>query len=173
MLDSILVSSVALIIAAIKLDLIGDNVMIQCRQRLHPASSPLSESCLWEEVFCYRQFSLSLAGLAFHPHLLSHSLHTLPQPDSCPPFPFQAWLASSQLGSSCLIISSMETEEREGGPLKRNLLISALGVKKKIPRKISLQALGMSNWKAPRPCFQDFVNPEMDCQDPVLQTCSF
>lgn len=30
-----------------------------------------------------------------------------------------------------MIIGSMETEEREWGPLQRNLLVSALGVKKK------------------------------------------
>lgn len=46
MLDSVLVSPIALIIAAIKVALIGVNVMLQFRQRLHPASSPLSEFCL-------------------------------------------------------------------------------------------------------------------------------
>lgn len=46
MLDSIPVSPIALIIAAIKVALIGVSVMLQFRQRLHPASNPLSESCL-------------------------------------------------------------------------------------------------------------------------------
>lgn len=156
MLDSILVSSIALIIAAIKLDLIGVNVMLQFRQRLHPASSPLSESCLWEEVPCYRQLSLSLPGLAFLPHLLSHSLRTLPQTDSYPPFPFQAWLVSSQLGSSCLIIGSMETEEREWGPLQRNLLVSALGVKKKNPWENLISGIGDVKLEDSRALFSGF-----------------